>query len=332
MPASNRRPLYDDADAPQSSDIKLHQLPPETATVSQQLSPASTPAAAAFAAPQASFKQPCTLKGASSALYAGALGYFLGVVPATIKFKARQWGMIHTQGLASAQQLAMMSGMYTAVHCICQRIRMVEDGWNRGIAGCSTGGQKATAGKAAAALHVLHAYLEVSNTAQCSCAHHAHSFCAEQNAASMRSSFALRLFYVQGSSSALLIAVQCGPQHSQQCLAHAAFPPTSSLHFPTCCHTALLQALCWGGVMAPGQLCSPALALDSSQHSSIWEGASKQQRRACYSRCSTPSRCSSSSSSARSQHTCRRAWSSSAGAQVRRRLQDCLSLRSCSRY
>eukprot|EP00882_Tetradesmus_deserticola_P019281 GHRQ01020743.1.p1 GENE.GHRQ01020743.1~~GHRQ01020743.1.p1 ORF type:complete len:225 (-),score=84.91 GHRQ01020743.1:344-1018(-) len=32
-----------------------------------------------------------------------------------------------------------MSGMYTAVHCICQRIRMVEDGWNRGIAGCSTG-------------------------------------------------------------------------------------------------------------------------------------------------------------------------------------------------
>jgi hypothetical protein len=67
------------------------------------------------------------------------LGYFLGVVPAAIKFKARQWGMIHTQGLGSAQQLAVMSGMYTAVHCICQRIRMVEDGWNRGIAGCSTG-------------------------------------------------------------------------------------------------------------------------------------------------------------------------------------------------
>jgi hypothetical protein len=139
MPASNRRPLYEDAGAPQSSDIKLRQPLPEPAAVSQQLSPASTPAAA-FAAPQASFKQPCTLKGAASALYAGALGYFLGVVPATIKFKARQWGMIHIQGLASAQQLAVMSGMYTAVHCICQRIRMVEDGWNRGIAGCSTGG------------------------------------------------------------------------------------------------------------------------------------------------------------------------------------------------
>lgn len=72
-------------------------------------------------------------------MYAGMLGYFLGFVPATIKFKARQWGMIHTQGLASAQQLGVMTGMYTAIHCICQRIRMVEDGWNRGIAGCSTG-------------------------------------------------------------------------------------------------------------------------------------------------------------------------------------------------
>lgn len=72
-------------------------------------------------------------------MYAGALGYFLGVVPAALKFKFKQWGMINTQGLASAQQLAVMSGMYTAVHCICQRIRMVEDGWNRGIAGCSTG-------------------------------------------------------------------------------------------------------------------------------------------------------------------------------------------------
>jgi hypothetical protein len=67
------------------------------------------------------------------------LGYFLGIVPAAIKFKGKQWGLIHGQGMGSAGQLALMSGMYTAVHCICQRIRMVEDGWNRGIAGCSTG-------------------------------------------------------------------------------------------------------------------------------------------------------------------------------------------------
>jgi hypothetical protein len=72
-------------------------------------------------------------------LFTGALGYFLGFVPAAIKFKGSQWGMVHAQGMASASQLAIMSGMYTAVHCICQRIRMVEDGWNRGIAGCSTG-------------------------------------------------------------------------------------------------------------------------------------------------------------------------------------------------
>ncbi|WIA11211.1 hypothetical protein OEZ85_011338 [Tetradesmus obliquus] len=85
------------------------------------------------------FRQPCTLKGVASAAYAGALGYFLGFVPAAIKFKGRQWGMVHAQGVASASQLAVMSGMYTAVHCICQRIRSVEDGWNRGIAGCSTG-------------------------------------------------------------------------------------------------------------------------------------------------------------------------------------------------
>lgn len=137
MPASNRRPLYDDADAPQASEIVPSPKPPDAAALAAAGSTPTNPAAAALAG--RAFKQPCTFKGAASALYAGALGYFLGVVPATIKFKARQWGMIHTQGLASAQQLAVMSGMYTAVHCICQRIRMVEDGWNRGIAGCSTG-------------------------------------------------------------------------------------------------------------------------------------------------------------------------------------------------
>jgi hypothetical protein len=136
MPASNRRPLWDDADAPSTSGTFF-----KSSTQKEQLlvAPTETPAAAATLPTQPSFKQPCTLKGATSAVYAGMLGYFLGVVPAAIKFKARQWGMIHTQGLGSAQQLAVMSGMYTAVHCICQRIRMVEDGWNRGIAGCSTG-------------------------------------------------------------------------------------------------------------------------------------------------------------------------------------------------
>jgi len=134
MPPSNRRPI-------EREDVELTALPdvPKAAPIPAQAETVVLPKTAP------AFKQPCTLKGATSALYAGMLGYFLGVVPATIKFKARQWGMIHTQGLASAQQLAIMSGMYTAVHCICQRIRMVEDGWNRGVAGCSTGAEHAAA-------------------------------------------------------------------------------------------------------------------------------------------------------------------------------------------
>lgn len=137
MPAGNRRPLYSDGDLPVLPSAPPPTAPPDLAheNVAQ---PEST-ADAQQAVGTATFRQPCTLKGLASAAYAGALGYFLGFVPATFKFKARQWGMIHSQGMTSASQLALMSGMYTAVHCICQRVRMVEDGWNRGIAGCSTG-------------------------------------------------------------------------------------------------------------------------------------------------------------------------------------------------
>eukprot|EP00775_Hariotina_reticulata_P011212 gene11212-biopygen13117 len=130
MPAGNRRPLYSEEDLVQVSQIVAE--------------PADGPAATASLtdksdAANVAFKQPCTFKGLASGAYAGMLGYFLGVVPAAIKFKGKQWGLVHGQGMGSAGQLALMSGMYTAVHCICQRIRMVEDGWNRGIAGCSTG-------------------------------------------------------------------------------------------------------------------------------------------------------------------------------------------------
>eukprot|EP00879_Flechtneria_rotunda_P003992 GHRR01004233.1.p1 GENE.GHRR01004233.1~~GHRR01004233.1.p1 ORF type:complete len:342 (+),score=110.68 GHRR01004233.1:32-1057(+) len=127
MPASNRRPLY-------SKHEQQQQQVPEDLAPSSDPRPIVIPAA-----PDTPFRQPCTLKGLASAAYAGALGYFLGFVPATFKLKARQWSAIHNAGVASASQLALMSGMYTAVHCICQRIRMVEDGWNRGVAGCSTG-------------------------------------------------------------------------------------------------------------------------------------------------------------------------------------------------
>lgn len=132
MPTGNRRPLYSADDVP-AVDVEQQSM---QAVQLQPLSPAPSVIPIDSGS---TFKQPCTLKGLTAAFYAGALGYFLGFIPATIKFKAKQWGMIHNQGMASASQLALMSGMYTAVHCICQRIRMVEDGWNRGIAGCSTG-------------------------------------------------------------------------------------------------------------------------------------------------------------------------------------------------
>ncbi|KAF6255698.1 hypothetical protein COO60DRAFT_187159 [Scenedesmus sp. NREL 46B-D3] len=137
MPISNRRPLYSDENQPATAAAVAAPAIVDAPDPAQ--GPSSSVVRAINQASDTSFRQPCTLKGVASAAYAGALGYFLGFVPAGIKFKGRQWGMVHAQGVASASQLAIMSGMYTAVHCICQRIRMVEDGWNRGIAGCSTG-------------------------------------------------------------------------------------------------------------------------------------------------------------------------------------------------
>lgn len=78
-------------------------------------------------------------QGMTGGLGAGMLGYFFGFVPALARYRGRAWGMVHGEGVRSAKQLALMSGLYTAVHCICQRLRLKEDGLNRGVAGCSTG-------------------------------------------------------------------------------------------------------------------------------------------------------------------------------------------------
>jgi import inner membrane translocase subunit TIM22 len=83
--------------------------------------------------------QPCTVKGLAAAFSAGMLGYLFGFVPGVIRHRASKWALVHLDGVRSAQSFAVMSGAYTAVHCICQRIREVEDGWNRGLAGCATG-------------------------------------------------------------------------------------------------------------------------------------------------------------------------------------------------
>eukprot|EP00798_Chlamydomonas_sp_ICE-L_P001955 gene1955-33368_t len=39
----------------------------------------------------------------------------------------------------SAKSLALVSGSYTLAQCICYRLRLVDDGVNRGIAGCASG-------------------------------------------------------------------------------------------------------------------------------------------------------------------------------------------------
>ncbi|GBF92665.1 mitochondrial import inner membrane translocase subunit [Raphidocelis subcapitata] len=159
MPPSNRRPLYSDSDmAPAQPEGAAPAAgsggggggsgasPPGVGTVGAvgggaALSPPGGGADAALddGVPRLFTKQPCTVKGLAAALSAGVLGYLFGFVPGMIRHRASKWALVHLDGCRSAQSLAIMSGAYTAVHCICQRVRQVEDGWNRGLAGCATG-------------------------------------------------------------------------------------------------------------------------------------------------------------------------------------------------
>ncbi|GLI60423.1 hypothetical protein VaNZ11_002575 [Volvox africanus] len=84
--------------------------------------------------------QPCTLKGLSGGLAAGVLGFVFGFVPSM--FRHRSLGMLHVwgaEGMASAKAFAVMSGIYTTVQCLCERIRQQDDGINRLIAGGASG-------------------------------------------------------------------------------------------------------------------------------------------------------------------------------------------------
>lgn len=85
------------------------------------------------------FPQPCTFKGVSSAFAAGSLGFLIGFVPSAFRHRGQGWSLSLGDGWRSGQALAIMSGLYTVISCICQRIRLVDDGWNRGVAGCATG-------------------------------------------------------------------------------------------------------------------------------------------------------------------------------------------------
>lgn len=86
------------------------------------------------------FQQPCSLKGLSSGVTAGVGGYMFGVVSSMWRNRSLKavgtWG---ADGIASAQYLAVMSGVYAMVQCLCERLREADDGWNRGVAGCASG-------------------------------------------------------------------------------------------------------------------------------------------------------------------------------------------------
>ncbi|KAG2430737.1 hypothetical protein HYH02_013576 [Chlamydomonas schloesseri] len=83
---------------------------------------------------------PCTLKGLSGGFAAGLLGYVFGFVPSMLRNRSLKsmhvWG---ADGMSSFKAFFVMSGVYTTVQCICERIRQQDDGLNRIIAGGASG-------------------------------------------------------------------------------------------------------------------------------------------------------------------------------------------------
>jgi len=86
------------------------------------------------------FGQPCIVGGLNAGFSAGVLGFFFGAVPSMFKNRSlASRGIWAADGWRSAMALAVMSGLYNWVHCLCQRVRLTEDAWNRGFAGGATG-------------------------------------------------------------------------------------------------------------------------------------------------------------------------------------------------
>ncbi|GFR39586.1 hypothetical protein Agub_g46 [Astrephomene gubernaculifera] len=84
--------------------------------------------------------QPCTLKGLSGGLAAGLMGYVFGFLPGILRHPNLQsLSLWHSEGLASAQGFAVMSGIYATAQCVCERLRQKDDGINRIVAGAASG-------------------------------------------------------------------------------------------------------------------------------------------------------------------------------------------------
>mmetsp|Transcript_35501 Transcript_35501/g.78761 ORF Transcript_35501/g.78761 Transcript_35501/m.78761 type:complete len:204 (+) Transcript_35501:57-668(+) len=99
---------------------------------------ASTSAPLAVTSPE--WEQPCSVKALSAAVSAGVLGWVFGFLPSILR--NRSFGLWKTwlqDAGTSGKSFAIVSGSYTFIQCICQRIRQKDDGINRGFAGCATG-------------------------------------------------------------------------------------------------------------------------------------------------------------------------------------------------
>lgn len=98
----------------------------------------SSPVASTSAA--VSHEMPCTVKGLTSGLSGGALGYCFGFGGQLIKHKGKgRWKACTAEGWSSAKTFAIMGGLYSAVSCFMQRLRQKDDAFNGGASGFATG-------------------------------------------------------------------------------------------------------------------------------------------------------------------------------------------------
>ncbi|GFH10449.1 mitochondrial import inner membrane translocase subunit [Haematococcus lacustris] len=111
-------------------------------------------------------------------LPASQLGFVFGFVPATIRTRSfAAWRVWCSEGWRSATALAVMSGLYSWVHCLCLRIRLKDDAWNRAVAGGATGvalGYKAgpaSAVQSALGLGLLSYFVDFGGAAEAPPAH-----------------------------------------------------------------------------------------------------------------------------------------------------------------
>ncbi|KAL0043332.1 hypothetical protein WJX79_001700 [Trebouxia sp. C0005] len=98
----------------------------------------SSPVASTSAAE--SHETACTIKGLTSGLSGGSLGYVFGFGGQLIKHRGKgRWKACAAEGWSSAKTFAIMGGLYAAVGCFMQRLRQKNDAFNGGASGFATG-------------------------------------------------------------------------------------------------------------------------------------------------------------------------------------------------